>query len=103
MSPCTLAVARSSRGSSLRVGEKDRIGLVGPNGSGKTTLLRLIAREQIPDGGAVHRAKTMRLGYLPQDVHVEGGKPLLAFILTASRGARPSTKTWPPPRPTSRR
>ncbi|MBK8592284.1 MAG: ABC-F family ATP-binding cassette domain-containing protein [Sandaracinaceae bacterium] len=73
-------------GLSLRVGEKDRIGLVGPNGSGKTTLLRLIAREQIPDGGAVHRAKTMRLGYLPQDVHVEGGKPLLAFILDSIPG-----------------
>ncbi|MBK8590416.1 MAG: ATP-binding cassette domain-containing protein [Sandaracinaceae bacterium] len=28
----------------------------------------------------------MRLGYLPQDVHVEGGKPLLAFILDSIPG-----------------
>ena len=73
-------------GLSLRIGDKDRVGLVGPNGSGKTTLLRLIAREQVPDGGAVHRAKTMRLGYLPQDVNVEGGKPLLAFVLESIPG-----------------
>ena len=45
-----------------------RIALVGANGSGKTTLLRILAGEDNPDQGGVHRARTVRLGYLPQVV-----------------------------------
>lgn len=45
-----------------------RIALVGANGSGKTTLLRILAGEDNPDQGGVHRARAVRLGYLPQVV-----------------------------------
>jgi len=38
-------------GCSLRLGARDRVGLVGPNGSGKTTLFRMIAGEEFPDRG----------------------------------------------------
>ncbi len=44
-----------------------RIGLVGPNGIGKTTLLRMFAGLEDPSGGAVHRARGLRVGYLPQE------------------------------------
>ena len=40
-------------GASLAVGPRARIGLVGPNGVGKSTVLRLLAGEEVPDGGAV--------------------------------------------------
>jgi len=50
----------------FRVGESDRIGLVGPNGEGKTTLLRIIGGQLESTLGQVHRAKNLRLGYLPQ-------------------------------------
>ena len=43
-----------------------RIALVGPNGSGKTTLLRLLAGLEEPSAGAVHQAKGLRIGFLPQ-------------------------------------
>ncbi|MCB9596399.1 MAG: ABC-F family ATP-binding cassette domain-containing protein [Sandaracinaceae bacterium] len=61
----------------LRMADGDRIGLIGPNGSGKTTLLRLIAGEQTPDGGEVRTARGARIGWLPQDIDVEGGRTLL--------------------------
>jgi len=44
-----------------------RIALVGPNGAGKTTLLRILAGLEDPSQGEVHRARGMRVGYLPQE------------------------------------
>ena len=73
-------------GLSLRVSERDRIGLIGPNGSGKTTLLRIIAGRQEVDKGAVQQAKGSRIGYLPQELAVTGGRPLLDFVLSSVPG-----------------
>ncbi|MEZ4337171.1 MAG: ATP-binding cassette domain-containing protein [Sandaracinaceae bacterium] len=61
----------------LRMADGDRIGLIGPNGSGKTTLLRLVAGDQSPDGGEVRTARGVRVGWLPQDIEIEGGRTLL--------------------------
>ena len=44
-----------------------KIGLVGPNGIGKTTLLLILAGLTTPSGGSVQRARSSRLGYLPQE------------------------------------
>ena len=71
---------------SLRVAEGDRIGLIGPNGSGKTTLLKLIAGEQAPDGGTIRGARGARIGWLPQDIAIEAGKPLLEFVKSSVPG-----------------
>src|SRR5437867_9986143 len=38
---------------SFRVGEGQKVALVGANGTGKTTLLRLIARDEEPERGSV--------------------------------------------------
>ena len=59
---------------SLRLGHGDRIGLIGPNGSGKTTLLKVIAGEQEIDDGKVTRANGVRIGWLPQDLSIAGGR-----------------------------
>jgi len=70
----------------VRIGEHDRIGLCGPNGAGKTTLLRLLAGEQSPDRGQLRTSKNLRIGYLPQDLAVAGGKGVLAFVLDSVPG-----------------
>jgi len=74
------------------VPHESRIGLVGPNGIGKTTLLRLFAGLEEPSGGSLHRARGLRVGYLPQEAAQEAaqgavmattGNTLWAEMLTA--------------------
>lgn len=71
---------------SLRLGPNDRIGLIGPNGSGKTTLLKVLAGDQEIDDGRVTRARGVRVGWLPQDLAISGGKSLIDMILSSVPG-----------------
>jgi ATP-binding cassette subfamily F protein 3 len=71
---------------SLRIAENDRIGLIGPNGSGKSTLLRVLAGDQQIDSGTLRRSKGVRVGWLPQDIAVEGGRGLLDFVRASVPG-----------------
>src|SRR5690625_2666162 len=52
-------------GVNFRVGDGDKVGLVGRNGAGKTTMTRVLAGEGEPTGGSVRN--TGSVGYLPQD------------------------------------
>ncbi|MBA2541147.1 MAG: ABC-F family ATP-binding cassette domain-containing protein [Deltaproteobacteria bacterium] len=72
---------------SLRLGHGDRIGLIGPNGSGNTTLLKIIAGGQDIDDGQVTRANGVRIGWLPQEISVTGGRSLIDMILSSVPGS----------------
>ncbi|MBT3266568.1 ABC-F family ATP-binding cassette domain-containing protein [Candidatus Poribacteria bacterium] len=52
---------------SFRVARGSRTALVGPNGSGKTTLMRLILGQEPADGGDLHIARGVRVGYFAQE------------------------------------
>jgi ATP-binding cassette subfamily F protein uup len=77
---------------SWSIGPGMRIGLIGVNGSGKTTLLRLLAGDLAPDSGRVKRGKTLRIGYLSQDMkEVRGTDRVLQSIDRVRRQTRLAT------------
>ncbi len=73
---------------SCSVAHGDRIALVGRNGTGKTTLLRIMAGLERPTSGRVHRAKGLRIGYLPQGATLEGEHPLWQEMMTVFESLR---------------
>jgi len=74
------------RGVNLRIGPKDRVGLVGKNGSGKTTLFRILSGEMSADDGTVNQAKDARIGYLRQEIKPQRDGRLLTEVLAGMPG-----------------
>ncbi len=73
---------------SCSVAHGDRIALVGRNGTGKTTLLRILIGQEEPTSGRVHRARGLRIGYLPQGASLEGAHSLWQEMMTAFESLR---------------
>lgn len=68
---------------SLSVPRGARVAIVGPNGVGKTTLLRILVGLEEPNAGAVHRARSLSIGYLPQEASLEAPHSLMEECLRA--------------------
>ncbi len=61
----------------FRLGNGDRIGLVGKNGAGKSTMLRIISGEQQYDTGSIAIEKEISIGFLKQDIDFVEGRTVL--------------------------
>ncbi|MGR3762270.1 ATP-binding cassette domain-containing protein (plasmid) [Roseobacteraceae bacterium NS-SX3] len=60
----------------LRIAPGEIVTVVGPNGSGKSTLLRLVIGALPPSLGTVGRSPGLRIGYVPQKLHIDPTLPL---------------------------
>lgn len=63
-------------GVSLRIERGEIVTVVGPNGSGKSTLLRCLIGAQRPTRGRILRSVGLRIGYVPQKLHIDPTLPI---------------------------
>ncbi len=67
---------RTLQGVSLTLDAGEIVTIVGPNGSGKSTLLRVIIGALKPQKGMVKRQDGLRIGYVPQKLHIDPTLPI---------------------------
>jgi len=61
----------------FRLGNGNRIGLIGKNGAGKSTLLKVIFGEIETSSGQIAKEKDVNIGFLKQDLDFEFGRTVL--------------------------
>jgi len=64
------------RGVDFHIDRGEIVTIVGPNGSGKSTLLRCLIGAVAHASGALARAPGLRIGYVPQKLHIDPTLPL---------------------------
>ena len=53
--------------------------IIGPNGAGKSSLIRIILGLVAPDSGRIERSAELRIGYMPQKLHVDTTLPISTY------------------------
>lgn len=75
----------------LSVAPGEIVTVIGPNGAGKSTLVRAVLGLLTPSAGTVSRRAGIRVGYVPQTLHIERTMPITVrrflAISRATRGA----------------
>ena len=61
----------------FKLGNGDRIGLIGKNGAGKSTMLKILSKEMEPDTGQIATDKELKIGFLKQDIDFVFGRTVL--------------------------
>jgi len=61
----------------FKLGNGDRVGLIGKNGAGKSTMLKILSKEMAPDTGQIAADKELKIGFLKQDIDFVLGRTVL--------------------------
>ena len=65
--------------------------IVGPNGGGKSTLLKVLLKLLIPTKGKVEHKKGLKIGYVPQKLHLDHSMPItVKKFLSLKPNCKPS-------------
>jgi zinc transport system ATP-binding protein len=87
---CSLGSRQILKNISLTLNSRQIITLIGPNGAGKTTLVKILLGLIKPDSGTLERQPGLRIGYMPQKLHLAPAMPLtVKAFLSLAMHARP--------------
>lgn len=79
---------------SLELRRSEIVTVIGPNGAGKSTLVKVALGLIKPAQGRVQRSQDLRIGYMPQRLHIDASLPLSALRFLQLGGAdRPAATT----------
>ncbi|TVQ04619.1 MAG: ABC transporter ATP-binding protein [Balneolaceae bacterium] len=67
-------------GITFGLSQGDKTALVAPNGTGKSTLLKILAGNEVPDGGEVMIQNGIRTGYLEQEPELQPELTIREYI-----------------------
>lgn len=67
----------------LQVNQGEHLGITGQNGVGKSTLIKLLTGELLPDEGKIQWQPKIKIGYLDQQVTVQGTQTIKEFLQQA--------------------
>jgi len=73
-------------GATLTLHRGEIVTLIGPNGAGKTTLVRCALGLLAPNSGQIVCKPGLRIGYMPQKLHIEPSLPLTVDRFLALAG-----------------
>lgn len=74
---------------SLRLHRDEIVTVIGPNGAGKSTLIKIALGLLAPSAGTIERRAGLRIGYMPQRLHIEPSLPLTVVRFLQLGGAGP--------------
>ncbi len=76
-------------GVDIHVDRGEVVTLIGPNGAGKTTLVRVLLGLLAPDTGQVQCEPSVRVGYVPQHLHLNSNMPITVKRMMNLTGQSP--------------
>jgi zinc transport system ATP-binding protein len=73
---------------SVTIRSGEIVTLIGPNGAGKSTLVRVLLGLTQADSGSIERQRKLRIGYMPQKLHIDANLPITVQRFLRLAGAR---------------
>lgn len=67
-------------GLTFGISKGDKTALIAQNGTGKSTMLRILAGDEVPDGGKVMKAKGVDIDFLEQEPELDNSMTISEFI-----------------------